>query len=221
MLREANRPGSFDRAPHASCHAPRLADRHLLAQTIELPRDLGEICAFGKGDIGQQAARNRTFDVVRRVSVVVGIEDTNAELVDQGSDAVLTGADPFSANLDDVSAANRHVERTPPNPFARFENEKRVYPMSWSSRPAIRPESPPPMMITFTCRAAERPSSIVAARTKPGAPREAAAAAPPLTRTNRLRLNRSLMAPCTPLRLRAKRRSPADRRTEPHRPPPA
>ena len=52
----------------------------------------------------------------------------DAELGDQGSNAILARPDPLSADFHYVSAPNRHVEGTPADALPRLEHEKRVYP---------------------------------------------------------------------------------------------
>jgi hypothetical protein len=108
-------------------HAPWFTNRHLLAETVELPGDLREVGGFGETDVRQKTARDRAFDVVRGVAFVVGIEGADAELADQGSHAVLARTDPLPADLHDMPAANGHVERASAYAIACLEHEKRIH----------------------------------------------------------------------------------------------
>ena len=123
-------------------HPPGLANRHLLGETIELPGDLAKVDRFGKADVRQETARDPAFDVVGRVAVVVVIKGADPKLGHQGSDAVLTGADPFPTDLHDVPAADGHVERAPTHALPRLEHDERIHPQLLELAPGHQTREP-------------------------------------------------------------------------------
>jgi hypothetical protein len=77
--------------------------------------------------------RDQTSEVSLGASVVedllalgVGLERRHSERARAGEDPVLARSDPLPADLDDLAAADRMVERPAPDPVARFEHDHRV-----------------------------------------------------------------------------------------------